>query len=77
MGCFGSPPTDEEKAQKERSRRIEKTIREDKQKYKATHRLLLLGNNFIDSISSFSILSCDDVSYSWIYSIDTAVMSLC
>jgi len=43
MGCFGSPPTDEEKAQKERSRRIEKTIREDKQKYKATHRLLLLG----------------------------------
>ena len=47
MGCFGKPETDEEKAQKERSKRIEKTIREDKQKYKATHRLLLLGNTLL------------------------------
>lgn len=43
MGCFGRKETDEEKALRERNRQIERQIRDDKQKYKATHRLLLLG----------------------------------
>lgn len=44
MGCFGKKESDEDRAMKERNKRIEKQIRDDKQKYKATHRLLLLGN---------------------------------
>lgn len=43
MSCLGKKETPEEKQQKERNKRIEKQIRDDKQKYKATHRLLLLG----------------------------------
>lgn len=43
MGCFGRSETEEEKNLRERNKKIEKQIRDDKQKYKATHRLLLLG----------------------------------
>ncbi|KAF6040144.1 hypothetical protein EB796_001537 [Bugula neritina] len=54
MSCFGKKETSEErlkrqkekeaeKQQKEKNKRIERQIRDDKQKYKATHRLLLLG----------------------------------
>ncbi|XP_067936449.1 guanine nucleotide-binding protein G(s) subunit alpha isoforms short-like [Watersipora subatra] len=43
MSCFGKKQTPEEKQQKERNKKIEKQIKDDKQKYKATHRLLLLG----------------------------------
>jgi len=45
MSCFGKKETDEDRAMKERNKRIEKQIRDDKQKYKATHRLLLLGES--------------------------------
>jgi len=65
MSCFGKKETSEErlkrqkekeaeKQQKEKNKRIERQIRDDKQKYKATHRLLLLGNNHF-----ISVLSCN------------------
>ena len=46
MGCFGNNNNEDEKKQKDTSKRIEKQLRDDKIAYRATHRLLLLGNNF-------------------------------
>ncbi|XP_070575760.1 guanine nucleotide-binding protein G(s) subunit alpha-like [Ptychodera flava] len=47
MGCFGNglsdEQKDEEKKRKEANKKIEKQIQKDKQIYRATHRLLLLG----------------------------------
>lgn len=47
MGCFGGAPTqkeqDEQKKRREANKRIEKQIQKDKQIFRATHRLLLLG----------------------------------
>lgn len=50
MGCFGSPGpkhsernSEDSKSQKRRSDAISKQLQKDKQLYRATHRLLLLG----------------------------------
>ena len=47
MGCFGSAASkqdaDESKKQKEKNKKINQQIQKDKQVYRATHRLLLLG----------------------------------
>lgn len=50
MGCFGSPSSkqtdvnsEDSKSQKRRSDAISKQLQKDKQLYRATHRLLLLG----------------------------------
>ncbi|CAK9297554.1 unnamed protein product [Gordionus sp. m RMFG-2023] len=45
MGCFGAFKEDDkdEKEQKETNKKIEKQLQKDKQIYRATHRLLLLG----------------------------------
>lgn len=47
MGCLGNSKTEdqrnEEKAQREANKKIEKQLQKDKQIYRATHRLLLLG----------------------------------
>nr|AAS38583.1 guanine nucleotide-binding protein G(s) alpha subunit [Lytechinus variegatus] len=47
MSCFGnglsSEEKDEEKKRKEANKKIEKQLQKDKQIYRATHRLLLLG----------------------------------
>ena len=47
MGCFGSAggttDPDENKRRKEANKKINKQIQRDKQVYRATHRLLLLG----------------------------------
>ncbi|CAB1329420.1 unnamed protein product [Coregonus sp. 'balchen'] len=47
MGCLGNSKTEdqrnEEKAQREANKKIEKQLQKDKQLYRATHRLLLLG----------------------------------
>ncbi|XP_002734471.1 guanine nucleotide-binding protein G(s) subunit alpha-like [Saccoglossus kowalevskii] len=47
MGCFGNglsdEQKDEEKKRKEANKKIDKQIQKDKQIYRATHRLLLLG----------------------------------
>uniref|UniRef100_A0A672GNX4 Guanine nucleotide-binding protein G(s) subunit alpha n=1 Tax=Salarias fasciatus TaxID=181472 RepID=A0A672GNX4_SALFA len=47
MGCLGNSKTEdqrnEEKAQRETNKKIEKQLQKDKQIYRATHRLLLLG----------------------------------
>nr|QKY89058.1 Gs alpha [Acanthopleura granulata] len=44
MGCWGSSREDEDdKAKKEANKKIEKQLQKDKQLYRATHRLLLLG----------------------------------
>lgn len=43
MGCFSPAGTEDDKKIRDRSKKIEKQLRDDKQKYKATHRLLLLG----------------------------------
>ena len=48
MGCFGggtSTDQEEKKRRKEANKRINQQIQKDKQLYRATHRLLLLGNN--------------------------------
>lgn len=49
MGCFGNSKTEdqrnEEKAQREANKKIEKQLQKDKQMYRATHRLLLLGRS--------------------------------
>jgi len=44
MGCFSHSKEDEdEKVRREANRKIEKQLQKDKQAYRATHRLLLLG----------------------------------
>lgn len=44
MGCFRKTTGDEEeKVRKETNKKIEKQLQKDKQLYRATHRLLLLG----------------------------------
>jgi hypothetical protein len=44
MGCFKRNGGDEdEKIRKEANKKIEKQLQKDKQLYRATHRLLLLG----------------------------------
>jgi len=44
MGCFRAGKTDEDdEMRKEANRKIEKQLQKDKQAYRATHRLLLLG----------------------------------
>jgi len=44
MGCFDTNKGDEEdKVRKEANKKIEKQLQKDKQTYRATHRLLLLG----------------------------------
>ncbi|MBN3279803.1 GNAS protein, partial [Polyodon spathula] len=47
MGCLGNSKTEdqrnEDKAQREANKKIEKQLQKDKQIYRATHRLLLLG----------------------------------
>ena len=48
MGCFRAGKTDEDdEMRKEANRKIEKQLQKDKQAYRATHRLLLLGNSVI------------------------------
>lgn len=48
MGCLGNSKTEDqridEKAQREANKKIEKQLQKERQAYKATHRLLLLGN---------------------------------
>lgn len=52
MGCFGRRETEEERNIRKRNKRIDEQIKTDKQKYKATHRLLLLGLLLVASLSS-------------------------
>jgi len=48
MGCFGGKSGDEEeRLRKETNKKIERQLQKDKQTYRATHRLLLLGNLFV------------------------------
>lgn len=61
MGCLGNSKTEdqrnEEKAQREANKKIEKQLQKDKQIYRATHRLLLLGRLFV-SLLSVSVCVC-------------------
>ena len=43
MGCVGGKGQQINKEQKQKSKKIEKSLEEDKKKYNSTHRLLLLG----------------------------------
>lgn len=47
MGCLGNSKTEDqridEKQQREANKKIEKQLQKERQAYKATHRLLLLG----------------------------------
>ncbi|XP_025115362.1 guanine nucleotide-binding protein G(s) subunit alpha [Pomacea canaliculata] len=43
MGCFRKKEDEDDKMRKEANKRIEKQLQKDKQLYRATHRLLLLG----------------------------------
>ena len=50
MGCIeGSKDAEEERLKKDANKKIEKQIQKDKQIYRATHRLLLLGNDDVIS----------------------------
>lgn len=56
MGCFGSAgakgDAEELKKRKEANKKINKQIQQDKQVYRATHRLLLLGKDYLLCLSS-------------------------
>ncbi len=60
MGCFGGSGSkndaEEDKRRKEANKRIEKQIQKDKQIYRATHRLLLLGLNHKFFITSLKFM---------------------
>lgn len=60
MGCFGSASSkadhEETKRGKETNKKINQQLQKDKQVYRATHRLLLLGR--------FILLICH-ILYSW------------
>lgn len=53
MGCFGSASSkadhEESKKGKETNKKINQQLQKDKQIYRATHRLLLLGNHLCSS----------------------------
>ena len=64
MGCLGNSKTEdqrnEDKAQREANKKIEKQLQKDKQIYRATHRLLLLGkfctiSSYVFTLSTVSI----------------------
>ena len=62
MGCFKPSKEDEdEKVRREANRRIEKQLQKDKQAYRATHRLLLLG---LYQLLIVPVLSCLPLNYS-------------
>lgn len=64
MGCLGNKTEDqrnEEKAQREANKKIEKQLQKDKQIYRATHRLLLLGKFLTDCCLAVYMLP------SWFY----------
>jgi len=56
MGCFRAGKTDEDdEMRKEANRKIEKQLQKDKQAYRATHRLLLLGNSAPPIVARISL----------------------
>lgn len=54
MGCLGSSKTEDqridEKTQREANKKIEKQLQKERQAYKATHRLLLLGKRRLEAL---------------------------
>lgn len=54
MGCFGgggkNADQEEDKRRKEANKKINAQIQRDKQIYRATHRLLLLGKTFLSYV---------------------------
>lgn len=67
MGCLGNSKTEdqrnEEKAQREANKKIEKQLQKDKQIYRATHRLLLLGEFCF--LLNFTILATLQADLHW------------
>ncbi|KAK2529072.1 hypothetical protein Q9966_009402 [Columba livia] len=61
MGCLGNSKTEdqrnEEKAQREANKKIEKQLQKDKQVYRATHRLLLLGPTAVHMLAPSATVS--------------------
>lgn len=61
MGCFGGGGSkadhEESKKSKETNKRINAQIQKDKQLYRATHRLLLLGKYFVTTLFGRPVLS--------------------
>ena len=57
MGCLGgkSSGDEEEKIRRETNKKIEKQLQKDKQLYRATHRLLLLGKLELSMVASVRI----------------------
>ena len=57
MGCIeGSKDAEEERLKKDANKKIEKQIQKDKQIYRATHRLLLLGKLLCNAIHRLLLL---------------------
>ena len=69
MGCFGFGGSDGDlngkRERKRRHKQIQKMIQHDKQVYRATHRLLLLGKYLLSSAHSF-VPAILDIYYFWI-----------
>jgi len=60
MGCFNAKPekdNEDERIRKEANKKIEKQLQKDKQTYRATHRLLLLGNEYSALITVLYLVS--------------------
>lgn len=60
MGCLGGKTDEErldEKAKREANKKIEKQLQKERQAYKATHRLLLLGQSPVLSVHLHVCLS--------------------
>lgn len=68
MGCLGGKTEEErlaEKANREANKKIERQLQKERQAYKATHRLLLLGKTeCLPLCPSVSYLPCSYVSIS-------------
>lgn len=59
MGCFGSAAkadAEESKKGREMNKKINQQLQKDKQVYRATHRLLLLGKYLIRTVSPLVLL---------------------
>ena len=71
MGCFSTAEEDEDdKIRREANKKIEKQLQKDKQLYRATHRLLLLGQYFGDFVRAVGDLCTRICSVSIEYSND-------
>jgi len=76
MGCLNGKldkENEDEKSRREANKKIEKQLQKDKQMYRATHRLLLLGNFLVSVLFlQCTVYVCCDLNHK-----DCLVYTLC